>query len=442
MASVVHRSIELLRDEPAADLKRKLQKGQAVKMVKWYGHTAENVPNERIKSILGLPRYIVKVQTNGIYLSPDKDAKTGSWLEFPPASLMEITANGFKTFEPGIRELNEREKEVIANAPKDDRQEYLDAISDGSTMYWRKKTYYDKSGYGYLYNSGWERGMHYDMNEKKVMDKSIKGKEALEYEFVDDKFKTGGQTNPEQILSDGDDLKSGGELKYKDGSPVRFVIIGDGKGGYQVAHRNNKKPYPSHVLNYYIGKSNRFDTPQQAQEAIKDLAIQLNKELPEHNPALASSFGRKLMGFGIFKEGGNVTDGEGRNCVFQAETSGGKWGIRVFKYPDKFNDGKVYQIEQFKNDRSTGLAGNYSRNQVQLYLNYTIDGSAKIDGHNYKVISNPENLTILKVDKSEPLLTKKMIVSRLEIPEESFMKQGGELNSDMIDTVLRHYIAP
>lgn len=175
-----------------ADLKRKLQKGQGLKMVNYFGLT-EPDPKKPGSSRLGVTRYVVKVQTNGVYLNPDKNASTGSYLEFPPASLVEISDKGFKVYGIGERPLNEKEKEVIANRPRDEKQEYVDAMSDGNTMYYRTKNYYEKSGYGYLFSSEWQKGLRFNSSKNVVMDKSIRGPLEMEYEFVDDAYSKGGR---------------------------------------------------------------------------------------------------------------------------------------------------------------------------------------------------------------------------------------------------------
>lgn len=167
-----------------SDLKRKLIIGAPIKMVNYFGQTELETADERAKAKLGKVRYVVKVQTNGVYFSQNKEDKTGSYWEFPAASLIEVSDSGFKVYGVGERELNEKEKSIMANAPKDEQQDYVDAISDGSTMYWRRKRYYEDAGFGYLYNSSWQKGLYYNSNKNIVLDKSIKGNLELEYQFV------------------------------------------------------------------------------------------------------------------------------------------------------------------------------------------------------------------------------------------------------------------
>lgn len=165
-----------------ADLKRKMQIGKGIKLVYAYGLKEDN---PRLNKI----RYIVKTQTNGVYLNEDKNTKVGSWLDFPKASLFEITEKGFKIFSPIERDLTEEEKQIKENEPKDQKQEELDAISDGSQMFYRRKNYYKENGFEYLFgaNSKEINGKYLTHNKgvDKIRDSSIKGELSLEYEFID-----------------------------------------------------------------------------------------------------------------------------------------------------------------------------------------------------------------------------------------------------------------
>ena len=190
-----------------ADLKRKLTKGQGIKLVFWFGQTPDNFNSATPgTSRLGRTRYIVKVQTNGVYFSDDANATTGSYWEFPPASLVEVSNTGFKVYGIGTRPYNAQEQAMLDNEPKDEQQSYIDAISDGSTMYYRKKSYYESAGFGYLMN-GWEKGLYRDFNNNNIKDKSIKGALELEYKFVDE-FAQGGAV-------DDVDLEAHGKALYQ-----------------------------------------------------------------------------------------------------------------------------------------------------------------------------------------------------------------------------------
>ncbi len=173
-------------------LKKKLQKGQAVKMVYWFGQTPDNITAPSAgTSRLGQVRYVVKVQTNGVYFSPNQEDTTGSYWEFPAASLVEVTETGFKVYGIGTRPYNAQEQAAIDNEPRDPEQDRIDAISDGSTMYYMRKNYYQNAGFGYLYNNQWERGLKKNDRDNNVFDKSIKGALELEYVFVNEAPATG-----------------------------------------------------------------------------------------------------------------------------------------------------------------------------------------------------------------------------------------------------------
>lgn len=180
-----------------AALKKKLQKGQAVKLVSWFGQNEQNATTESAKAKLGKTRYVVKVQTNGVYLSPDKEATDGSYWEFPAASLVEVNNSGFKVYGIGERPLSPQEAAVMANEPKDAEQDRIDAMSDGSTMYYRRKRYYAGSGFPYLDSSDWYHGLRRNPNRNTISDKSIKGALELEYEFVDENSSS--QGTPKQV---------------------------------------------------------------------------------------------------------------------------------------------------------------------------------------------------------------------------------------------------
>ena len=161
------------------DLKRKLQIGQGLILIGF------KTPFEANNKRLNVVRYVVKIQTNGVHLNEDKTANKGSFLEFPKASLLDITEKGFKIFTAGLRDLTPEEKEIKANEPKDEEQEKNDLMTDGSTMFYRRMRYYKEKDAEYLQgHSKVIRGLHFDYNTNKIRDYSIKGELSLEYEFV------------------------------------------------------------------------------------------------------------------------------------------------------------------------------------------------------------------------------------------------------------------
>lgn len=156
-----------------ADLKRNLQVGKELILLERFGQRIENPQ----------PRKIIKVQSNAIVIEKVPGAKDGSWLHFPPASLVEITENGFIIHSPGERELTKQEKEIIDNQPRDPKQKEIDALSDGNTMFWMRESYFKERNALYLRGYKEENGMKYDSNTGKVKDNKIKGSVELEYVF-------------------------------------------------------------------------------------------------------------------------------------------------------------------------------------------------------------------------------------------------------------------
>jgi len=158
-----------------ADLKRKLIKGTALKMI--YNSFGKS-------NLIGVKRYVVKTNTKGVYLNLNPNEDKGSLLEYPRNSLLELTEKGFKIYEAGYRDLNEKEKTILEHIPKDEKQQEIDLISDTNVMYYRKKMYLEQSGYAYLIGAHEKEGLYYDINTNKIRDSNIKGDLDLEYEFI------------------------------------------------------------------------------------------------------------------------------------------------------------------------------------------------------------------------------------------------------------------
>lgn len=156
-----------------SDLKRHLSKGVAV----------QRLP---VLPLMHVIKYVVKVQTNGVYLNADKNATTGSWLDFPKASLLDVNEHGFTIYTAGRRPLNDAEKSIIANEPKDKKQSKIDLVSDGNVMFYRLKNYYEEADALYLFSGcGHKTGsLRYSHNDDVVYDDNIKGDVVLEYVFV------------------------------------------------------------------------------------------------------------------------------------------------------------------------------------------------------------------------------------------------------------------
>lgn len=167
-----------------ADLKRTLIIGKRFKMV--YSSNGNR--------LVGKLREVVRIQSNGIYLIDPtldnaqelREKGRGSWLDYPKATLLEITPKGFKIYNKGLRELTSLEKTIREGyeATRDRKQEEIDMMTDGSTSYWRQKRYYLQHNAIYLMGNETQRGMRFDYNTGKVWDDNVKGELSLEYEWV------------------------------------------------------------------------------------------------------------------------------------------------------------------------------------------------------------------------------------------------------------------
>lgn len=159
-----------------AELKRKLDVGVNLTMV--YHHWNES---DRVHKLLNVTRPIVKKNTQGVWL--ELDGKK-SFLDFPShASLVEANDKGFSMYEAGYRPLTAEEQAIKDNEPKDDKQSELDMMTDGSTMFYRRRAYYKEHNAEYLQGLEQQRGLYFDFNRKLVRDCKIKGLKLLEYAF-------------------------------------------------------------------------------------------------------------------------------------------------------------------------------------------------------------------------------------------------------------------
>ena len=156
-----------------ADLKRYLVKGAKVTLI-W-------AKDSKHKN-LNIERYVVKVQGNGVELSVNPEDKRGSFLDFPPATLCDVSENGFAIYLVGYRELTEQERAILEEEKGlcTEEEFHNDMISDGSTCYWRKVRFYDTKypEFKYLFQ-GEQKGMR--LSRGLVMDNKVKGEKFLEY---------------------------------------------------------------------------------------------------------------------------------------------------------------------------------------------------------------------------------------------------------------------
>lgn len=113
-----------------------------------------------------------------------------SELQLTRASLMEYTGDFLVTFYPGVREPNPAEQrvldqwEAISSTPEFQYQSDIDALSDGTSTYWRKKHFFKDSGFFYLYGMQEEKGLKRILDGKnrgKIQDKSLRGNVEMVY---------------------------------------------------------------------------------------------------------------------------------------------------------------------------------------------------------------------------------------------------------------------
>jgi len=164
-----------------AALKRAMQVGKTVL-------TLVESPIYKNSRNLGVPRVIVKKQTNGIFLGKNQNDLPGSFLELKNATLVECDGHELRIYLPGYRPLTEEEQRVFDNMPSK-RQENaklleVDILTDGSSTYWMDKAWVKKHGMEYLMHEK-KRGMliAYDGDAPRILDEHIRGDLLFRYKI-------------------------------------------------------------------------------------------------------------------------------------------------------------------------------------------------------------------------------------------------------------------
>lgn len=130
-------------------------------------------------------RKIIDANSVGITFLNNDGKK--SELRIERAALLEYAGDKLTVFNPGYRELSDEEKavmtawEAINNTPQYQEQSRIDALSDGSSTYYQKKSFFEKRGKLYLMGYDEQAGLKYDHNTGKVRDKSIRGDIQMQY---------------------------------------------------------------------------------------------------------------------------------------------------------------------------------------------------------------------------------------------------------------------
>lgn len=162
-----------------AQLKRDMQKGTKVTLTACAYATHK---------FMNVERYVVKVQGNGVYLNEDKDATSGSFMDFPSkATLTEYIDDTFTIYEAGKRELTPEERTVLdsrpSKRPSNEKQCEIDIMSDGSQMFYADKRHMRENNMEHLNGFETVRGLRYDFNTGLIDDEKIKGKMVLQYKI-------------------------------------------------------------------------------------------------------------------------------------------------------------------------------------------------------------------------------------------------------------------
>jgi hypothetical protein len=156
-----------------ADMKRELTKGKELKLV------------ERFGKIESQKKVVVNTQTNGIYFEKE-GSKNGSFLSFPPSSLVEYTGTDLKIYDPGERDLTKDEQSIVDNMPSNRKENAelceRDVLTDGSTTFWMDKRYISENNADWYWKE--TRGLYYKRAENKMRDNKIKGKLSLHYVVI------------------------------------------------------------------------------------------------------------------------------------------------------------------------------------------------------------------------------------------------------------------
>lgn len=112
-----------------------------------------------------------------------------SQLNLPRACLVEYDGSKLTVYYAGYRDLTAEEQRVMdgwkekASTPEFQAQANVDALTDGSSTYWAKVSYFSKAGYEYLMGTKEKHGMVYDYNSGQIRDANIKGSVCMQYEI-------------------------------------------------------------------------------------------------------------------------------------------------------------------------------------------------------------------------------------------------------------------
>lgn len=144
---------------------------------------------EKLKGL----REVCKVNTVGCKLINSSGEE--SYLDIPRANLVDYTDDELIIYNPGHRELNDKEKEIlsdwndIANGSDFVDRAMYDALSDGSSTYWQQKHFFEDRGALYLMqDDGSGKRIDYNKtnegNPKCLVDPAVRGERILVYKVI------------------------------------------------------------------------------------------------------------------------------------------------------------------------------------------------------------------------------------------------------------------
>lgn len=164
-----------------AQLKRDAKSGE------YKGRMIIRNGNYNIPERLNGWRKIVDSNTKSIFFLNNEGKK--SELQLPKATLVEYTDNLLTIYNPGERELNENEKQVMnewekVTQTKEYKEKSLaDIHTDSDMTFWKKIGFFRERDMIYLTGTETVRGMKYNAYNGKVIDDNIRGNICMQYEI-------------------------------------------------------------------------------------------------------------------------------------------------------------------------------------------------------------------------------------------------------------------
>ena len=155
-----------------AELKRNANTGtMKLELIEWYGKTNNDIP-ERLQGI----RKVKKANSVAIILINNNGDNSELRLDCG-AKLIDYDGEYLALYEAGEREVNEQEKNILAEAKKI-YDKYADTYNGG---YWQVKDFYRECDCPWMEGTEKINGKKYQTYNGKVRDNSIKGEAILKY---------------------------------------------------------------------------------------------------------------------------------------------------------------------------------------------------------------------------------------------------------------------